>query len=193
MKRRLRLAAAMIFAGICLAVSALWCRSYFRYDRVVYASTPRQTQLHLGAESVEDTIAIGYAYWRSSIGPNSAAPRSAPFPPGLVRSLYYPLPPSQVNPTRRFADQNGFQFGGFGYFVWPIPGESASNYGLLVPHWFLAALSAAAAWLCFPAHRFGEGLCSRCGYDLRATPEQGGALLARCPECGTIPADGRRA
>jgi hypothetical protein len=33
----------------------------------------------------------------------------------------------------------------------------------------------------------GEGLCVRCGYDLRATPKavgEGGDVLAVCPECG---------
>jgi len=28
------------------------------------------------------------------------------------------------------------------------------------------------------------GLCRECSYDLRATPEEGGELLERCPECG---------
>ena len=32
--------------------------------------------------------------------------------------------------------------------------------------------------------RARAGRCADCGYDLRASPEEGGALLCRCPECG---------
>jgi hypothetical protein len=33
--------------------------------------------------------------------------------------------------------------------------------------------------------RIERGLCPNCGYDLRATPDGGGAVLSRCPECGS--------
>jgi hypothetical protein len=52
----------------------------------------------------------------------------------------------------------------------------------LIP--FIAVYSALSfAWR--RRFRIPEGCCPKCGYDLRATPEKGGALLSRCPECGT--------
>jgi predicted amidophosphoribosyltransferase len=56
---------------------------------------------------------------------------------------------------------------------------------LVLPYWLLAALTASAplAWVISRLVRFNRpahGQCSRCGYDLRATPE-------RCPECGAVP------
>ena len=33
-------------------------------------------------------------------------------------------------------------------------------------------------------YRHATARCHVCGYDLRATPQKGGALFKRCPECG---------
>lgn len=51
-----------------------------------------------------------------------------------------------------------------------------------------------AAWLGVRLSRAGRrhrrrrraraGRCADCGYDLRGSPEKGGSLLGRCPECG---------
>jgi hypothetical protein len=57
---------------------------------------------------------------------------------------------------------------------------------LAVPHWMLALLAAllparqAAQLFGRRRTRSQAGLCHRCGYDLRATPD-------RCPECGMTP------
>jgi len=64
---------------------------------------------------------------------------------------------------------------------------------LVVPIWLvlLALLAAPAMWLikklkALAANRRSIDMyCEHCNYDLRATPDASGALLDKCPECGT--------
>jgi hypothetical protein len=70
-------------------------------------------------------------------------------------------------------------------FAKPWGREGAVDF----PFWFALLVVVAAAspvWIaCWRRPgRYGPGLCARCGYDLRATPD-------RCPECGTIPTKGK--
>lgn len=67
--------------------------------------------------------------------------------------------------------------------------------GIVMPYWFVLSIPAVlpALWslrfcrrIACRRHRIRYGLCLKCGYDLRATPD-------RCPECGTqMSADAKR-
>jgi hypothetical protein len=66
-------------------------------------------------------------------------------------------------------------------------GERIRIWG--VPHWLaIAILTPVVAWIVYRAwririaDRIARGLCPRCGYDLRASPQ-------RCPECGAVRAE----
>jgi hypothetical protein len=76
-------------------------------------------------------------------------------------------------------------------FAWNMAGTPyTDNYSVsvdvLVPIWAILPASTTAMLLVQMARarrtqRLNSGLCLRCGYDLRATPD-------RCPECGSVPA-----
>jgi hypothetical protein len=74
---------------------------------------------------------------------------------------------------------------------WALGKDSASNRALsstswrvVIPMWAMTVLSAILPIIGLARNmqlrrRKRVGLCAKCGYDLRATPD-------RCPECGTI-------
>jgi len=79
------------------------------------------------------------------------------------------------------------------FFVGKAPHDAGQIHSLSIPCWFVALL--AGAWPLISLVLWNrrqrrrrlirfQGCCAICGYDLRATPEPGGALLSRCPECG---------
>jgi hypothetical protein len=64
-----------------------------------------------------------------------------------------------------------------------------SVIAIVIPYWSLMTVSlllpALRGWQMLRTRkRRNENRCPTCGYDLRATPREGGALLDRCPECG---------
>jgi hypothetical protein len=106
-----------------------------------------------------------------------------------------PVYEAPFSPRRRYfgsslASKYGFSLGGF-VFAYTASPTRGFDYVVMpfteiaLPLWFigLATLAPALLWLKrwrVARRRAGRGICRKCGYDLRATPE-------RCPECGTLP------
>jgi hypothetical protein len=66
----------------------------------------------------------------------------------------------------------------------PVYTYKSSGFRVTFPYWFACAILGIMPFLWLmrvwrAAHRRARGLCSVCGYDLRASKD-------RCPECGTL-------
>jgi hypothetical protein len=180
-----------------LAAAGLWVRSYHWSDsvlwgRVVGRGEPERTILlysgggGLLVSSVETT-------WLHGSVPSVPDDRRFFF----HRSEDDPDPPKYVHPGGAFKYRHeawGFGVDRHSEFIlgWGSPGRrqkpvagTVTSSRVYFPHWFLLAAASLppALWLTrWRRERRGRaraalGLCRRCGYDVRATPE-------RCPECG---------
>jgi hypothetical protein len=152
-KRRLVTLAAAASLALCVATVALWVRSCFVCDYVAsarYASFSAAGRLSLIYTRDDYFTMRGWHSQAPTLGVN----RAGPLDPCWERA-------------------------GFVHARSPSVGYAG------IPHWFLVVLFGIVPALRFftairSRRRHRAGHCSRCDYDLRATPD-------RCPECGAAP------
>jgi hypothetical protein len=185
MKHRLLTLLSALSLLMCIGVVVLWVRNYWSY---------------WGADALELHIAQsqGQAYFETRWGIYSDA---GVIEIGRMTGRY-----EQVNAAYRSRPSVGLQWethvpkglinlsklaiphiGGFGAGRLPlaVPNYTGTSAGLMVPHWFVALVTAILPLITLirwrrallRRHRALLGLCLACGYDLRASTE-------RCPECG---------
>ena len=196
--RRLFTLCSAVSLVLAVAVCALWLRSYRHFDA---ASAGRY-----GVSSITGTIQVWQQEWddadpgtdawpsvRSERLRDSAVPAGSDFDSVLDAILY----DMHVRPFPSLSVRREWEWGGFavvrgsGIMILtdPVNRVTPGLRGVVIPHCAPVVLLALVAT---PASgslvgratrraRRRRGLCSACGYDLRATP--GG-----CPECGTLPA-----
>ena len=201
MRRRLFTLCAAASLVLCVAVCALWVRSYWvgysgivRHEtltadgyreRFVLFASGRGT-FGIGFDTVRDDGAearrLGYTpprRWRADVGParaESVAERwLAPRRTGALRA-------GESFRWRQFAvlrqARPTLLLRGPRVHWW----SHSASWEAVFPAWLPAALTAAMpAWAALrigrTRHRRRAGLCPACGYDLRASPDL-------CPECG---------
>jgi hypothetical protein len=187
MKRRVfNLMAAMSLA-ICVLAVALWIRSYRtgHFGEFIGAFERRTTEKvvvtrTIGIHSSHGMLGVGLELDEHAPG----APHFMVFPDGrrLVWSSdhcweRWPF-------TQRIGQHDlWWERLGFGARNWKRTYPVMTSQGVAMPHALLVSLAAIVpvAWLLRQGQRrrrCSSGLCLRCGYDLRESPD-------RCPECGT--------
>jgi hypothetical protein len=168
-----------------VATGVLWIRSYISCDALVHSTREKSTEKIKAIGSERGQIMVASGKWQF-IGANDEwmriMERNTLPPAGLHWRIDYHPDPRPHNYTFEklgFMLQREHFTSGGGYSVLTIV-HDIDAAGL--PYWFLSLIMAIlpARWFTALRRRTRQlrgGLCSACGYDLRATPE-------RCPECG---------
>jgi hypothetical protein len=168
---------------LCVATAGMWVRSYFVTDMLVVA-TDRPTAT--GWTDFRYTVKAG----KGLVGldrVSSAWPTSvfaAHGPPANGAFLHH-QPSSSPMWSSFGLEHTRWNKIGFGYHEWGA-GSSYSLLTIIVPLWLVLSITAIlpGIWLYHKLREYRHrlrcrrlGLCTKCGYDLRASND-------KCPECG---------
>ena len=167
MRRRLLNLLTTLSLLLCVAVAALWVRSYWRHDAWDWGTRTGRA----GVDSFSGYLSAG----RVDVPPAALAriPRG---------NFVYSEPAARAAATML---KPNWSFGVIRGTRFHQPGQLTAT-DVRVPHWLVALLAgiAPAVYGYRRRRRPPPGYCRNCGYDLRASP-------GRCPECGTTGVGGR--
>jgi hypothetical protein len=163
---------------LCLATTAVWVRSHWRWDRWCWYDRVARTARPRWPDAYGPRPGTGYALTVDAGSISLTRTTSWPAARLHVEAWHTtgPSPFNQWHPVRTLWNRLGF----YDFWFGNAGGAFADEWRTVgVPLWLPALATAAppAAWLLRRRRRVPSGHCSRCGYDLRATPEL-------CPECG---------
>jgi hypothetical protein len=162
-KHRLLNLVSLVSLLLCVAMVALWVRSYRAVDTVTWSR----------GGLLEAFTMPGRLYLRHSSGAWSNG--------GGVGHTARPV--DAADRDYRWKAYVEWHALGVGYrYLPPLVAGAPRSHEITVPLWYLLAPALlapalAAARIRRARQRRVAGLCPRCGYDLRATP-------GKCPECG---------
>jgi hypothetical protein len=164
-----------------IALAILWARSYFQWDElyILWTSSSR-SRLHTTRICCFAGDVGGFDHWITS---SAQEAKGAKF----LTGVWHVPSAKSIKDVRQFWKSDprhrhyllDFQWN---YRVTPdgVDGlEGMARFGVSL--WMIMvafAIFPGMHWLTSAVRRKRKGLCAKCGYDLRASPE-------RCPECGT--------
>lgn len=165
---------------LCLFTAFLWVRSYWMSDRLWLRTRVDRVgnpSAYLGIYS-----GVGGILFSAVKVKESSETKIIGLPgPFWHDSESDPVPASSAGLGATW------EWGAVGFGGWTntfMTRQSSSVMtGIYVPHWFLLFLFAIIPFVkvrraLLLRRRAAKGCCTKCGYDLRASPE-------KCPECGT--------
>jgi hypothetical protein len=171
--------AAVISLVLLVGMSALWARSYWRSDEVVWRHLAGVEWVRTEKGHLE--IGARMVYWPSQPGDPLGFKyrQEEAFGPVNV----FPLLSTDMGDTTF-----NWEWRDFSYYSIRNRNRSRYHADAIMPFWSIACVLAVlpVGWLLMrwrsgvnERRRIRQGVCRVCGYDLRATPD-------RCPECGTV-------